>query len=61
MDDSEAIEFLMETIYFACDVNGEKVPDMRTFEEACLLTSNKGFVMRMPDGSEFQVQVLRSN
>jgi hypothetical protein len=61
MDDSAAVEFLMETVYLACDVNGDNVPDMRTFEEACLLTSNKGFVMRMPDGSEFQVQVLRSN
>jgi hypothetical protein len=59
MDETEAIDFLIEAVHAAHE-DYDELPDMRTFEEACLMTSNKGFVMRMPDGSEFQVQVIRS-
>ena len=60
MDETEAVDFLMEAVYVAADDAGDDAPDMRTFSDACLMTSNQGFVMRMPDGSEFQVQVIRS-
>jgi len=61
MNESEAVDFLMEAVYVAAEDAGDEDLNMRTFEDACLMTYNKGFVMRMPDGSEFQVQVLRSN
>lgn len=31
-----------------------------TFEECGLLTRNEGLVVRLPDGSEFQVTVVQS-
>ena len=31
-----------------------------TFEEAGVLTMNKGLVLRMKDGSEYQVTIVRS-
>ena len=34
---------------------------VRTFEEAGILTDDKGLVLRMKDGSEFQITVVRSN
>jgi hypothetical protein len=34
---------------------------VRTFEEAGILTYNKGLVLRMKDGGEFQITVVRSN
>ena len=34
---------------------------VRTFEEAGILTYNKGLVIRMKSGAEFQLTVVRSN
>jgi hypothetical protein len=31
-----------------------------SFEAACILTRDAGFVIAMPDGSEYQVTVVRS-
>lgn len=39
----------------------EKVISVRSFEEAMLLTSNAGVVIRLEDGSEYQVTVVKSN
>ena len=36
------------------------VESARSFEEAGLLTANHGLVIRMVDGSEFQVTVVQS-
>ena len=36
------------------------VRDVVTYEEAGVLTNNAGFVIRMVDGSEFQITVVRS-
>lgn len=51
-----------------CDEYPEDLPEelsglemVRTFEEAGILTYNKGLVLRMKDGSEFQITVVRSN
>jgi len=38
----------------------QNVRDMRTFENAGVLTSNAGFVIRMRDGAEYQVTLVRS-
>jgi len=62
MDETEAVDFLIEAVHHASAHHDyDELPSMRTFDEMCLLTSNKGFVMTMSDGSQFQVQVIRSN
>lgn len=33
--------------------------EVATFEEAGLMTANKGLVVTMADGSEFQVQIVK--
>ena len=34
---------------------------VRTFEDAGLLTGNRGVVVRMVDGSEFQISIVQSH
>jgi len=34
--------------------------DVQSFEEAGVMTSDDGFVVRLKDGSEFQVTVVKS-
>lgn len=41
-------------------MEGETFEQFRTFEEAMLMTSSKGLVVKMANGSEFQVTVVRS-
>ena len=38
----------------------EEVRRVRTFEEEGLLTENRGLVLRMVDGSEFQITIVKS-
>ncbi len=33
---------------------------VRSFEEVGVLTRNAGLVVRLPDGSEFQITIVRS-
>ena len=42
------------------DVLGGEVRRTSSFESALVLTSNVGLVVRMNDGSEFQVTVIQS-
>ena len=39
--------------------DGDK-PTVRSFEEAGVMTSNAGLVLRAPDEQEFQISVIRS-
>jgi hypothetical protein len=39
--------------------DGDK-PTVRSFEDAGVLTTNAGLVLRAPNGREFQVTVVRS-
>ena len=47
-----------------CDLNESFDPDgirdVVTFEDAGVLTSNAGLVVRMDDGCEYQITVVRS-
>ena len=36
------------------------VDSVRTFEDAGVLTNNRGLVIRMSDGAEFQLTIVRS-
>ena len=43
--------------------NEEEAPDIRrvqTFEEAGLLTNNRGLVVRTSDGREFEITIVQS-
>ena len=37
-----------------------KDADVETFEQACLLTRNRGVVLRLPGGQEFQITIVQS-
>ncbi|MCY3024595.1 MAG: hypothetical protein NTW87_36940 [Planctomycetota bacterium] len=72
MNEQEMESVLNETaaaLILAADMN--EVPDccpsewanvemVRTFDEAGLLTGNKGIVLTMKDGTEFQISVVQS-
>ena len=38
----------------------QKVEDVVTFEAAGVLTANKGLVVKLDDGSEFQLTIVQS-
>jgi hypothetical protein len=57
--DEEAVQELL------CDLLDQHTndePDLRvtTFENAGVMTLNRGLVVRAPDGGEFQVSIVRS-
>ena len=56
-------EIEMETMLYETLQDGEIVPEVasvRTFEEAGVLTGNRGVVVRCKDDSSFQVTVVQS-
>ena len=56
-------EIEMETLLYEVlqdDVLVPEVASIRTFEEAGVLTRNRGVVVRCNDGAEFQVQIVQS-
>ena len=65
MTESKMTEILTEALYLFVEENEEHeengvIRGVKTFEEAMVLTSNKGLVIRLEDGSEFQVTVVKS-
>lgn len=59
MTEEEFADLLREAMEES-DVVGDEVRDVRTFGDSGLLTSNVGLVVKLDDGSEFQVTVVRS-
>jgi len=56
-------EIEMETLLYETLQDEEIVPEVasvRTFEEAGVLTGNRGVVVRCTDGAEFQVTIVQS-
>ena len=56
-------EGLMEIISEAADDSfgiGWEEARVRTFEQAGVMTYNKGLVISLPDGSEFQLTIVQS-
>jgi hypothetical protein len=45
---------------FSADVSGLIGSTVSTYEEAGVLTRDAGFIVRMEDGTEYQVTVVRS-
>ena len=64
MNEQEFQEQLQEWIMEGINANSEEdrqaIVRIRTFEEAMIMTENKGLVIRLPDGSEFQVTINQS-
>jgi hypothetical protein len=66
MDELEFEQWLNEQISIAADKNeeDEELPDpvytILSFRQAGILTSNKGLVLNMKDGSQFQVTIVKS-
>jgi len=53
----------METMLYEALQDDETFPEanrVRTFEEAGVLTRNRGVVVRTADGSEFQICIIES-
>lgn len=61
MTETEMQNWLSEAIDLQCEANEEEPADLRTFEEAAVLTMNKGLVVRLPDGSKFHLTIVRSD
>lgn len=60
----EAVQALFENIAYEAvdpewDIDG-KVQSVRSFREAGLLTDNRGIVVKMDGGEEFQITIKRS-
>ncbi|HUT56490.1 MAG TPA: hypothetical protein VNA25_01295 [Phycisphaerae bacterium] len=53
----------IETMLYELLQDDEMAPEVRrveTFEEAGVLTGNRGVVVRAADGSEFQITIVQS-
>ena len=55
---TEAMELLIEEERLDCEV--PRIKSYRTYEEAMLLTMDKGLVVTTKDGDEFQLRVVQS-
>ena len=53
----------MEAVSFGNhdDWDGEPISQVRSFADMDILTGNKGLVVRLKDGTEFQLTVVKSN
>ncbi len=62
LTEQDVVASLGELVEFAGFAAGEDLAGSgwSTFEDAGVLTSNAGLVLRTADGSEFQVTVVRS-
>lgn len=41
-------------------LTGTNLADTRSYAEAMVLTADEGFVLRLSDGSEFQITIVQS-
>lgn len=61
MTEQEFQDYLAELVAIGEDYGTlPEIRNWRTFEEAAILTNNKGLVVYMADGSEFRITIVRS-
>jgi hypothetical protein len=62
MSEEEFENFIKEEICIMSDLNEDEsvIDRVSTFEEEMLLTSDRGIVIKMKNGSEFQLTIRRS-
>ena len=56
----EALQLVLMGELDAEDTALAEVASVRNYEDAGVLTYNKGLVLRMADGSEFQITIIQS-
>ena len=56
----EALQLLLVERYEVSDTALDEVERCSSFSEAGLLTNDEGLVLRMADGSEFQITIRQS-
>ncbi len=59
MSESEFAEYLDEALMWSSEEDG-MIIGSGSFESVGMMTRNEGLVVRMKDGSEFQVTVVKS-
>ena len=59
MNEQEFVEYLDEALLWASEEDG-MIIGTGTFDSVGMMTSNEGLVVRMKDGSEFQITVVKS-
>jgi len=61
MTQKEMADRITEALNFLDEEEGtSNIEDIRTFQEAGLLTTNEGLVIRLDNGDEFQITVIKS-
>ena len=55
----DGLKELITEGYDSFEINWENL-QVRTFEQAGVMTYNKGLVIEMPDGTEFQLTIVQS-
>ncbi len=59
MNEKEFVEYLDEALSWASNEDG-MIIGSDTFQDVGMMTRNKGLVVRMKDGTEFQITVVKS-
>jgi len=59
MKEHELESYLMEALSWVSSEDGE-IKDFETFEAKGLLTNNSGIVLKMRNGTEFQLSIKQS-
>ena len=59
MTDSEFVEYLDEALMWSSEETG-MIIGSASFQDVGMMTRNEGLVVRMNDGSEFQVTIVKS-
>jgi hypothetical protein len=59
MTESEFAEYLDEALMWASEEDG-MIIGAGSFESVGMMTRNEGLVVRMNDGSEFQITIVKS-
>jgi hypothetical protein len=61
MDESGMQDFLTDALHFYNeDLDPQVISRVETFERAMLLTRDKGLIITLKDGSQFQITVVQS-
>ena len=61
MNELEMQELLTDALNFNDEENeNNQIKSIKSFQDAIILTSNKGLIIKMNDGSEFQITIIQS-
>lgn len=58
MNTQDVQDLILDSLFQNCD--NDEIKRIRTFQEAGVMTRDQGLVITAPDGSEFQVTIVKS-